>query len=187
MIPIPLEIVPRHIHLCTKDRRTLFGDAAWKKHAPLKHRGQFFSGEHVQVKGPSGQTLLVPVFGPERERTQLELSAVEAAALGIKAPVRFSGDKKRGGAVALEGPEGKIKKIACAMLPVRHIHVSAAQAKQQGWHHMDSVSLTTVSAPARIIPHVMIRVHPTFRSAFHLTMDEAILYGVQAGENFYVS
>jgi len=184
MMPIPLEIIYRHIHLSSKDRKILFGDLPWIKQSSTKHRGQFFSGEYVLVGGKQGKELLTPVLGPERQKTQVELTATDAMALGMKAPSRLSGDVGRAGVVELEGAAGSIKKIACAILPIRHLHLNEKQAKQFGFHHADVISLVTASSPSRVIPHVVVRVHPSFHPVLHLTMDEAILHGVQTGDTF---
>jgi len=186
MIFFPLEIQLRHIHLSAKERKILFGDVPWPKQCATKHRGQFFSGEYVMVKGAKKKELLVPVFGPERAKTQVELTSVEAMALGIKAPSRLSGDVARAGSVALEGAAGSIKKMACAILPVRHLHMNEKQAKQCKLHHGDVISVMTTSHPSQMIPHVVVRVHPTFHPVLHLTMDEAILYGVQAHDTVQI-
>lgn len=184
MTPIPLEIIYRHIHLSSKDRKMLFGDFPWIKQSSTKHRGQFFSGDCVLVKGGKGKELYVPVLGPERQKTQAELTATDAMALGIKVPSRLSGDVTRAGSVGLEGTSGSIKKIACAILPIRHLHLNEKQAKQFGFHHADVISLVTTSFPSRVIPHVVVRVHPSFHPVLHLTVDEAILYGLQSSDTF---
>ncbi|HBK33715.1 TPA: hypothetical protein DEP34_01500 [Candidatus Uhrbacteria bacterium] len=184
MTPIPLEIVYRHIHLSSKDRQMLFGDFPWTKQSSTKHQGQFFSGDCVLVKGGKGKELFVPVLGPERQKTQVELTATDAMALGIKAPSRLSGDMGRAGVVALEGAAGSIKKLACAILPIRHLHLSEKRAKQFGFHHSDVISLVTTSSPSRVIPYVVVRVHPSFHPVLHLTIDEAILYGLHSSDTF---
>lgn len=44
------------------------------------------------------------VLGPARSATQVEVSLTDARTLGVKAPVRESGDIKGSGACTLVGP-----------------------------------------------------------------------------------
>ena len=88
---IPVELSGRHVHLCEEDIKELFG-------APLTHvkelsqPGQYLCKERVRLIGPSGVIDNVAVLGPARPKSQVELSLTDARILGIKAPVRQSGD-----------------------------------------------------------------------------------------------
>ncbi len=180
---IPVVVQYRHIHLSAADQAALFGpDAVLKRVADVGHEGQAAYQETVTVVGKHGTLEDVRVLGPCREETQLELSASEAFALGIDAPLRVSGDVKRGASVGLKGPAGTIRSRACAVVPVRHLHCGEADAKRLGIRHQDTVSVASVGRPDLRIDHVAVRVHPSFGLSFHLTADEAAQFWLQTGD-----
>ena len=174
---IPVVVQYRHVHLSTEDVARLFGpDAILKPMARLGHRGQVVYRETVCLVGKHGRLEDVHVLGPARAQTQVELSAVEAFALGLNAPVRCSGDLKRAAGCGLVGPYGKIRSRACAIVPVRHLHCNPATARQLRVVHEDVVNLVVPGRPELLIEHVVVRVHPTFALEFHLGVDEAAAF-----------
>lgn len=183
MLKIPVVVQYRHIHLSVADQAKLFGDAPLLKPiAGIGHAGQAVYRETITVIGPESQLEDVHVLGPCREETQLELSATDAFALGLKAPVRVSGDVSRAAACALVGPFGKIRSRACAIVPLRHLHCTPAEANRLGVRHRDAATLTVVGRPGVRIEHVAVRVHPSFRLGFHLSTDEAAAFWLETGD-----
>ncbi len=180
---IPVVIQHRHVHLSPADQARLFGPrAVLKPVAGVGHRGQVVYHETVAIAGKEGLFASVRVAGPCREKTQVELSAAEAAALGLAAPVRVSGDTARAASCGLSGPAGRIRSRACAIIPARHVHCGVRDARRLGLAQGDVVSLVVPGRPELLIPGVVVRVHPTFRLAFHLTDDEASAYWLSSGD-----
>ena len=102
-----VEISARHLHLSQEHLDILYG--AGYKLTPkkdLSQPGQFACAEKVEVIGPKG-SMKMSILGPVRPATQVEVSMTDARSLGIKAPVRESGDVKGSGACKLVGPCGR--------------------------------------------------------------------------------
>ena len=102
---VPVGISVRHIHLTRDDVDKLFGygyQLTTKK--ALSQPGQFACEECLDIIGPKGELKHVRILGPERSATQIELAQTDCRNIGIKAPVRSSGDTKGTPGVTLRGP-----------------------------------------------------------------------------------
>ena len=90
-----LETSARHAHLSRRVLDILFGEGY-----ELTHKKRPFparpvcTNERIQVIGPKGSFPSVSILGPVRPETQVELSATDARSIGLKPPVRESGDLK---------------------------------------------------------------------------------------------
>ena len=110
MKQVIIETSARHVHLSREDLNILFGEGyelTVKKE--LSQPGQFASNERVDVIGPKREIKGVSVLGPTRKQTQVELSLTDARSIGVKAPIRESGDLKDSGSCILRGPMGEIE------------------------------------------------------------------------------
>ena len=106
---VPVGISVRHIHLTRDDVDKLFGygyQLTPKK--ALSQPGQFACEECLDIIGPKGELKHVRILGPERSATQIELAQTDCRNIGIKAPVRSSGDTKGTPGVTLRGPNGTL-------------------------------------------------------------------------------
>ena len=178
---IPVVVQYRHIHLSEQDFRTLFGDTDFCSETDLGHYGQFVSPMFVEVRGKNGCFQQVRVLGPFREQTQIELSASDVAAIGIRAPLRISGDLARAGSCMIIGPCGKLRARSSVLIPARHLHLNVKSAKKLGFAHGDFTQLRSRHNPSQLIDHVTVRVHPTFANEFHISVDEAANFWIQTG------
>ena len=90
---VPVEVSARHVHLTPEAVESLFGKGyQLTKKRDLSQPGEFLTGERVKVVTRKGTIDNVAVLGPVRKAVQVELSMTDARSLGIKAPVRLSGD-----------------------------------------------------------------------------------------------
>lgn len=130
--PIPVAVSARHVHLSRSAVEALFG-AGYQLTAavPLRQPGQWAARERVTLEGPKGRLQRVAILGPERPRTQIEISRTDGFALGIDAPVRDSGKLDATPMVRLVGPAGSLDTDGL-IVAARHIHINPEEAKRLG-------------------------------------------------------
>ncbi len=172
--PIPVEIIPSHVHLSEADHSLLFGPGhAGTIATNLSQSGQYVYAESVEVFGKLKRGLELRVLGPYRRTTQVELTPTEALYLGISAPLARSGDLKQAGDCRLNGPGGEIKAEAVVIVPKPHLHLSDVEAKALRLENGKTVSLDILGDTERMLEDVVVRVHPTYRLRLHVHPDLA--------------
>ena len=183
---IPVVVQHRHVHLSEPDQRALFGSVNPTALSNLSHKGQVVYQDTISIIGERGTIDNVRVFGPCRDKTQVELSATDAYALGIYAPLRLSGDLQRAGTCTLKGPAGEITPTQCAIIPARHIHCNEVDAKRHGFSHGQVVRVSPVERRGEQIDQVTVRIHPTYQLSFHITSDEAASYWLSDADHVVI-
>ena len=182
---ILVETSARHIHLTKEHIDVLFGaghQLTVKK--MLSQPGQFACEEKVTVKGEKGE-LKMSVLGPERKATQVEVSLTDARTLGIKAPVRESGDIAGSGACTLVGPCGTVEISEGVIAAKRHIHLTPETAAELGLSDKQIVSVKLDTERSLVFGDVVVRVSDKFAPAMHIDTDEsnaACAFGEVYGE-----
>ena len=172
--PIPVGVSNRHIHLCKEDFKQLFpgNDLTVKK--ALLQPGQYAAEETLTVCGPKGCIERVRVLGPLRSATQIELSATDARSIGVKAPLRLSGQLKGTPGVRLVSPFGEVTLQQGTIIALRHIHMSPVDALIYGVTNGDSVKIAIQGTLRKaIFDDVAIRVDPELTLEMHIDTDEA--------------
>lgn len=129
---IPVAVSARHVHLSRAAVDVLFG-AGYQltQAAPLRQPGQWAAAERVIVEGPKGRLERVAILGPERKRTQIEISRTDGFTIGIDAPVRDSGKLDGTPTVRLIGPSGTVDTDGL-IVAARHIHTNPDDARRMG-------------------------------------------------------
>lgn len=182
---ILVETSARHIHLTKEHVDILFGaghQLTVKK--MLSQPGQFACEEKVTVKGEKGE-LKMSVLGPERKATQVEVSLTDARTLGVKAPVRESGDIAGSGACTLVGPCGTVEISEGVIAAKRHIHLTPETAAELGLSDKQIVSVKLDTERSLVFGDVVVRVSDKFAPAMHIDTDEsnaACAFGEVYGE-----
>lgn len=129
---IPVAVSARHVHLSRAAIDVLFGTGyQLTVAAPLRQPGQWSATERVTLEGPKGRLERVAILGPERARTQIEISRTDGFTLGIDAPVRDSGKLDGTPTVRLIGPAGSLDTDGL-IIAARHIHTSPQDAARLG-------------------------------------------------------
>ena len=175
---ILIETSARHIHLSEKDLETLFGKGyqlTIKK--DLSQPGQFACEEKVTLVGPRGE-MKFTILGPTRNSTQAELTFTEARALGIKVPVRESGDIAGSAGIKVVGPAGSIELEEGVIAAKRHIHLTPEEAEEYGLSDKQIVSVKVEGERGVIFCETVVRVSPKFSAAMHIDTDEANAAGI---------
>jgi putative phosphotransacetylase len=170
---VPVGLSNKHLHLKAADIETLFGaghELTNKK--DLVQPGQFACEEVVDIVGPKGTLKNVRVLGPARPETQVELSATDARAIGIKAPVRESGKVEGTPGCKLIGPAGEVELEYGVMLALRHVHLSPAQAEEAGVKDKDIVSVRIEGERGLVFDNVLVRSGNGHEKEMHLDTDE---------------
>ena len=168
---IPIGVSNRHVHVTKEDLEILYGPGyELTKKGDLKQPGQFASNETVTVRGPKGEFKNVRILGPVRSKSQVEISKTDSFRLGIKPPVRESGDLAGTPGVELVGtvalPEG-------AIVALRHIHMTPEQAMAMGVKDKDVVEVETFGERSGVFGDVLVRVSDKFSLEMHVDIDEA--------------
>jgi len=178
----------RHLHLSQKDLEILFGKEA--KLTPIKdlgQPGQFACREKVTIVGPKGKLENVRVLGPVRKDTQVEVSLSDSVKIGLKPPVRDSGDVKGSPGAKLIGPEGEVELTEGVIIAKRHIHMVPEEAKRFGVTDKELVSVFCSSQGRRaVLMDVLIRVNPSYALEFHADTDEANAVLLKTGDEIFI-
>ena len=178
-----VETSARHVHVTAEDVKILLGEKGeLTVRAMLSQPSQFASNERVALVGPKNTIKIVLILGPERPATQVEISATDARTLGIKAPVRESGDIAGTPGCKIVGPCGEIEIKEGVIVAKRHIHLTPEKAEELGVADKQEVWVK-VGTEGRSLAFgdVVCRVSPKFSPAMHLDTDEANAAGC-AGE-----
>ncbi len=173
---VVVEVSARHVHLSQQDLETLFGpgyELTVKK--MLSQPGQYASEERVTVVGPKREIAGVSILGPVRKDTQVELSLTDARSIGVKAPVRESGDIAGSAGCKLIGPKGELEIKEGVIAAKRHIHATPADAERMGLSDKQIVSVEIPSADGRKLTFgdVVVRVSDSYALAMHIDTDES--------------
>ena len=171
---VPIGLSARHVHLTQEHVEALFGPGYQLTKKKELMGGQFASNELVTIVGLKLRAIEnVRILGPCRKKSQVEISATDALNLGVKAPVRESGDIAGSAPIALVGPKGALYLKEGCIVAARHIHMSPADAKAAGVHDGDYVSVKADNERGTIFNNVKIRVDESFTLEMHIDTDEA--------------
>ncbi|MBO8167555.1 MAG: phosphate propanoyltransferase [Thermoanaerobacteraceae bacterium] len=171
---VPVGVSNRHVHLSKEHLEILFGEGyELTQIKELSQPGQYAAKETVSLVGPKGIIEGVRILGPVRRQTQVEISRTDSFRLGIKAPVRESGNLKGTPGCMLVGPAGTVTLNEGVIIAARHIHMSPSEAKQFGVEDGDLVSVLVDGERELSFHNVIIRVNEKFRLEMHIDTDEA--------------
>ena len=170
-----VEISARHVHVSQEHLEILFGkDYKLTPKKDLSQPGQYACEERVTVVGPKRELAGVSILGPCRKATQVELSLTDARAIGVKAPIRESGDTAGSGACKLVGPAGEVELTEGVIAAKRHIHMTTEDAAKYGITDSQIVSVKVATEGRSLVfGDVVARVSDSYALAMHIDTDEA--------------
>ncbi|MGL4730285.1 MAG: ethanolamine utilization phosphate acetyltransferase EutD [Clostridium sp.] len=171
---ILVEASGRHIHLSKDTVEKLFGKGyELTKKRDLSQPGQYLCEEKVMLIGPKGVLQNVSVLGPARDNTQVELSKSDAVSIGVKAPLRMSGDIKGSAPITLAAKDSVVRIEEGVIVAKRHIHITPEDAKKYGVKDKEDVMVRINGERSLIFDEVSVRVSDKFNTVLHLDYDEA--------------
>lgn len=180
---IPVGVSGRHVHVTREHLDVLYGNGyELTSIKELSQPGQFAAQETVDLVTEKGTFKNVRILGPERNKSQVEVALTDAIKLGIKPPVRDSGDLKGSPGLTLVGPKGSVILEEGVIAAGRHIHMTPADAKKLGLKDKDIVRVTCGNERALIFDQVLVRVHDNFQLEMHIDTDEGNAAMVKTGE-----
>lgn len=180
---VPIGVSARHIHLTQEHVETLFGSGYELTKKKELMGGQFASNEVVTIVGLKLRAMEnVRILGPVRKASQVEISATDAIKLGIKTPIRESGDIKDSAPIAIVGPKGVVYLKEGCIIAKRHIHMSPGDAAVAGVKDGQTVSVQVENERGTTFNHVQIRVDKTYTLEMHIDTDEANAAKISTGD-----
>jgi acetate kinase len=173
-ITIPVAVSARHVHLSRASVDALFGPGYQLNPAtPLRQPGQWAASERVTLEGPKGRLERVAILGPERPRTQIEISRTDGFTLGIDAPVRDSGKLDGTPTVRIIGPAGTLDTDGL-IIAARHIHTNPEDARRMGLADGMLVDVNIGDEERGLVfGKTLIRVGANSVTEMHIDTDEA--------------
>ena len=177
-----VEASGRHVHLSRKELDALFGTGyELTKAKDLSQPGQYASKERLTVVGPKGAFHNVVILGPVRKESQVEVSLTDCLQLGVKAPIRESGDIEGTPGIVLVNGDKSVSLDKGLIVAKRHVHMTPEDAEKIGVKNHDIVKVKVEGARPLIFDDVVIRVSPKFATYMHIDYDEANACGFSKG------
>lgn len=180
---LPAALSNRHIHLSKEDIEVLFGaEYELTKLKDLSQPGQYACQEKIDLVGPKGTIKGVRVLGPARAKTQIEISLADGFVLGVKPPVRDSGDVEGSPGAKIVGPKGEVEMSEGIIAAARHIHMHTSDAEAFGVVDKQRVKVRTTGERGVIFENVLVRAHETYALEMHIDVDEGNAAALKNGE-----
>ena len=177
-----VEASGRHVHLSRKELDALFGTGyELTKAKDLSQPGQYASKERLTVVGPKGAFHNVVILGPVRKESQVEVSLTDCLQLGVKAPIRESGDIEGTPGIVLVNGDKSVSLDKGLIVAKRHVHMTPEDAEKLGVKNHDIVKVKVEGARPLVFDDVVIRVSTKFANYMHIDYDEANACGFSKG------
>lgn len=187
-LKVPVGISNRHIHLSQDHIEALFGHGyALTKMKDLSQPGQFACEEMVTLIGPKGAMPGVRILGPARKASQVELAETDTYKIGVKPPVRDSGNLEGTPGIDIEGPKGRIHVDQGVIIAARHIHMTPEEATNYSLKDGDYVRVLVPGTRGGCFSHVLVRVSSSSALDLHIDTDEGNALGLKNGQMLEVS
>lgn len=180
---VTIGVSNRHIHVTKEDLAILFGEGyELTKIKDLNQPGQYASKETVTIKTEKNEISNVRVLGPTRAYSQVEISKTDAFTLGLKPPMRESGDIKGSCPITVVGPNGTISLLEGCIIATRHIHVTPEAAEKLGLVGVEKVNVKVDGERGGILSNVHVRVSEASYYEMHLDTDDANAHFISNGD-----
>lgn len=170
----------RHVHLTKEMYEKLFDEPLSMKQ-PLNQIGEFAAMQTLTIKGPKGAIENVRLIGPCREYNQVEVSCSDAYTLGVKPPVRESGDLEDSETITLSTPKEEVTLKNACIIAERHVHMNTQKAEELGLKNEDLVKLKVKNDKGGEM-EAFIKVKPNGFFEIHIDRDDANCFMLKNGD-----
>lgn len=171
---VNIGVSARHVHLCEKDFKLLFGnDKLLTKYKDLTQPGEYASNEKVNLITENGRIENVRILGPLRNYTQVEISKTDSYVLGLNPPVRKSGDLKGSENIKIEYSGNTIEVKECCIIANRHIHISYEELGKYKLSDGQTLKLKIFGEKGAILENVKVKASKEAYFEAHLDLDDA--------------
>jgi propanediol utilization protein len=178
---VPVLITDRAAVLSNEDIRALFGSISLHKDESLSGGSRVVYQETVNVCGPDGEIGDVHVCAPEDNERQVELLSGDDLILGIKAPLRLSGDTESSPGLRIVSPSGaSIELDEGAIIPMRKVTVDPARAKEMKLGKGQLVSAEVSGSRGGVLTNVAVIIREGADGFCHLDKNEAAAMCISA-------
>ena len=93
--------------------------------------------------------------------------------LGVKAPIRDSGDLAKSASLTLVGPKGSTTLLEGTIIVARHIHMHPEDAVRFGVKDKDRISVKVPGPRGLVYNETIVRISDKFKLEMHIDTDEA--------------
>ena len=180
---ITVGVSNRHVHLCKKTLKKLFGSLDMPIRNPLNQPGQYASTLTVDLKWNDNVINHVRVCGPIRKYDQVEISKTEADFFKVNPPVRKSGDLKGSLPIEIIGPMRTVTIKSGLIMAERHIHITKKEAKKLSLKDKEEVAIYKNNEE---IFKARIKVEDPSFTELHIDTYEEIIYDLHQGDEVEV-
>ena len=179
---VPVMSSTRPLPPCPADAEKLLAARAHltSSHSPVQP-GQFACNERVTIETEKGKTAL-RVVGPARKETQIELSFTDAVKLGLKPPIRMSGDLEGSPGCTLTNGDRRVTIPRGVIVAERHLHLAPDEAEAFGVKDGDVVSLVVEGPRPGTLDGVIVRSGKGHLMEAHIDKDEANACALSDGQ-----
>ena len=185
--PFPVETSARHVHLSQEDVELLFGKGyTLTKKRDISQPGQYLCEERVNLIGPKGKIDRVAVLGPVREHTQIEISLTDSRLLGVKAPIRLSGDLAKSADLFIQADDKMICACESVIVAQNHLHLTCADAQSYDLEDGQKIKIKLDTIRPITFDDVIVRVSDKSKLSFHIDYDEGNACGFMDGNLGYI-
>lgn len=137
---VKVQVSNRHVHLTEETYNKLFDEEITKKN-DLHQIGQFAANQTVDILTDKFEFNNVRIVGPFRSYNQVEISNNDARKLGLKPPVRTSGDLKGSENITIRTPKATITLNESCIIADRHVHFNTNEADKYGVKDKDKLKI----------------------------------------------
>lgn len=180
---IKVGVSKRHVHLCKKTCKELFGTTELPIRNELKQPGQYASTLTVDLKWHDNIISHVRVCGPIRKYDQAEISEDDAKILKVKPPVRKSGDLNGSLPITLVGPKNEVTIKSGLIIAQRHVHIDSKKAKNALLKDGEEVA---IYQGRKEILRAYVKIENPSSTELHIDTHEEIIYDLHQGDGVEV-